>query len=327
MGPRILGDLARVLASAALAAVALCGCAAGGEELRGEVESLRAEVRTLQREAAETSRKMDALAQRVDLALARAEAPSARTSVRADPPAAAGASPASAAGASSSAAPPPPASAASTATGGAARTAAPLVPPDLKVVRLAPPAPARGPAPAAKGSSASTRGSTSSKGAGAALLPRKSPPPVSTDTPIREPDPGTLAALGAGGRDLSAEARSALQSARAQSGLARARALEQFTTGYSGHPSADDALVEAARAREQAGDPDGACEVLGRAVAEYPVGDAVPEALAGLAACESRRGRPTEARRLEARLLQDFPDSPAARSTRARAAAAQGAAP
>ena len=67
-----------MLASAALAAVALCGCAAGGEELRGEVESLRAEVRTLQREAAETSRKMDALAQRVDLALASTRAKSSR---------------------------------------------------------------------------------------------------------------------------------------------------------------------------------------------------------------------------------------------------------
>jgi TolA-binding protein len=313
-----------VLASAALAAVALCGCAAGGEELRGEVDSLRSEVRTLQREAAETSRKMDALTQRVDLALARAEGPAARASAPAGVSAALPPTGAPAASASSAEGPTP-ASTAATSQGVAARAAGPLVPPDLKVVRLAPPAPAKGPTPPR--GSAPAKGLASSKGAVAAPLPRRSPPPVPTDTPIRDPDAGALAALGTGGRDLGAEARAALQAARAQSGLARARALEQFTAGYSGHPSADDALVEAARVREQAGDPDGACEVLGRAVAEYPVGDAVPEALAGLAACESRRGRASEARRLEARLLQDFPDSPAARSTRARTDAAQGAAP
>jgi TolA-binding protein len=296
--------LARVLASAALAAVALSGCAAGGEELRGEVDALRAEVRTLQRETAEMGRKMDTLTHRVDLALARAEAPAPR--VEGAPPASA---PAAAA---------PPA--------GTAAATAPLVPSNLKVVKLGPDAKARAGTPASKGPSTRAPASDAA-GAGGALLPRKAPPPVPTDTPIREPDPGTLAALGARGRDLAAEAREALQSARAQSGLARARALEQFTAGYSGHPSADDALVEASRAREQAGDPDGACEDLARAVAEYPAGDALPEALAGLAGCESRRGRTAEARRLEARLLQDFPDSAAARTTRARAAAAQGAAP
>ena len=146
-----------------------------------------------------------------------------------------------------------------------------------------------------------------------------------TTTPIRDPDPATLAALGAGGKDLAAEARAALDGARAQSGLARARALEQFTAGYPGHPSADDALVEAARMRDREGDPDGSCEDFARASKEYPAGDAMPDALAGLAACEARRGRAAEARRLETRLAQDFPDSPAAR--RARASAAQGAAP
>jgi TolA-binding protein len=320
--------LARVLATAALAAVALSGCAAGGEELRGDVDALRAEVRTLQREAEENRRKMDALANRVDQALERAQAP-ARPEGPARPGASASATASSAsAGATASSAPAAAtASSASAASpAGSAPAAAPLVPSNLKVVRLAPPP--QGKSSAAKVPSDPSRASPSSgKGPAAALLPRKAPPPVPTDTPIREPDPVTLAALGAGGRDLAAEARAALQSARALAGLSRARALEQFTAGYSGHPSADDALVEAARARDQAGDPDGACEAYARAVGEYPAGDALPEALAGLAACESRRGRAAEASRLEARLLQDFPDSAAARSTRARAAAAKGAAP
>jgi len=62
-------------------------------------------------------------------------------------------------------------------------------------------------------------------------------------------------------------------------------------------------------------------------VATYPAGDALPEALEELAACESRRGHPAEARRLVERLTRDFPDTPAARRARQRLAAAAGGPP
>ena len=137
-------------------------------------------------------------------------------------------------------------------------------------------------------------------------------PTVPTATPIQEPGTESLAILDA---------------ARALTGLPRARALEQFTDAYSGHLRAADALVDAARTRDIAGDPDGSCEDFSRAVAEYPAARAQADALEGLAACESRRGRPAEAKRLLARLAKDFPDSPAGKRAREHAPAVQGAAP
>jgi TolA-binding protein len=191
-----------------------------------------------------------------------------------------------------------PATAASSAT---AASAAPLVPAHLKVVRLEPPKAA--PAEAQKS------------------------PAVPTSTPIQEPSTMALAALGSGGKTLGAESQAVLDAARAQAGLPRARALEKFTDTYSGHLRAADALVDAARTRDIAGDPDGSCEDYSRAVAEYPAARAQPDALDGLAACEQRRGRPDEAKRLLARLAKDFPDSPAGKRAREHAPAVQGAAP
>jgi TolA-binding protein len=113
----------------------------------------------------------------------------------------------------------------------------------------------------------------------------------------------------------------------ALSGLARARALEQYVDAHPGHARACDSLVEAARVRDAAGDPDGSCEDLVRAVEAYPSARSAPDAIEGLAACEQRRGRAAEARRLQARLARDYPDSPAGKRAREHAPAAQGAAP
>jgi TolA-binding protein len=192
----------------------------------------------------------------------------------------------------------PTVSAASSAT---AAAAAPLVPANLKVFRLE--QPMATPARAQKA------------------------PAVPTSTPIQEPSTMALAALGSGGKALGAESQAALDAARAQAGLPRARALEKFTDTYSSHLRAADALVDAARTRDSAGDPDGSCEDYSRAVAEYPAARAQPDALEGLAACEQRRGRPDEAKRLLARLAKDFPDSPAGKRAREHAPAVQGAAP
>jgi len=193
----------------------------------------------------------------------------------------------------------PPVTAASSATATAA--AAPLVPAHLKVFRLEQPKAA--PAKAQKS------------------------PAVPTSTPIQEPSTTALAALGGGSKALGAEPQAVLDAARAQAGLPRARALEKFTDTYSGHLRAADALVDAARTREIAGDPDGSCEDYSRAVAEYPAARVQPDALEGLAACEQRRGRPDEAKRLLARLAKEFPDSPAGKRAREHAPAVQGAAP
>jgi TolA-binding protein len=197
---------------------------------------------------------------------------------------------------SAQAAPPATAAAASTAA-----AAAPLVPAHLKVVRLEQP----------KAVPAKTQKS----------------PAVPTSTPIQEPSTTALAALGSGGKALGAESQAALDAARAQAGLPRARALEKFTDTYPGHLAAADALVDAARTRDVAGDPDGSCEDYSRAVAEFPAARAQPDALEGLAACEQRRGRPDEAKRLLARLAKDFPDSPAGKRAREHAPAVQGASP
>ena len=182
-----------------------------------------------------------------------------------------------------------------------AGAAAPLVPAHLKVFRLDQPK-----APPARA--------------------QKSPA-VPTSTPIQEPSTAALAALGGGGKAPGAESQAALDSARSLAGLPRARALEKFADAYSSHLRAADALVDAARTRDVAGDPDGSCEDFTRAVAEYPAARAQSDALEGLAACEQRRGRPDEAKRLLARLAKDFPDSPTGKRAREHAPAVQGAAP
>jgi len=158
---------------------------------------------------------------------------------------------------------------------------------------------------------------------------RKSPaskPVVPTATPIQDPSAEAIAALDAGGKS-SSDAQAAFERARAQAGLPGARALEQFADGHPSSVRAGEALVDAARRRRDAGDPDGSCEDFSRAVAEYPSSRAMPDALEGLAACELRRGNPAEASRLQTRLAKDFPDSPAGKRAREHAPPVQGAAP
>jgi TolA-binding protein len=158
---------------------------------------------------------------------------------------------------------------------------------------------------------------------------RKSPaskPVVPTATPIQDPSAEAIAALDAGGKP-SSDAQAAFERASAQAGLPGARALEQFADVHPSSVRAGEALVDAARRRRDAGDPDGSCEDFSRAVAEYPSSRAMPDALEGLAACELRRGRPAEASRLQTRLAKDFPDSPAGKRAREHAPPVQGAAP
>ncbi len=146
-------------------------------------------------------------------------------------------------------------------------------------------------------------------------------PPLPTAVPISEPDPGEMAALGAPRGDIAAEAQAALDAARRLEGLASARALEEFVRRYPRHPSADNALVEAARARDAAGDPETACALAARVAEEYPAGDALPDALGQMAECRSRQGDTARALALYQRIVKDFPDTPAAKRARERLAA------
>lgn len=174
---------------------------------------------------------------------------------------------------------------------------APLIPPDLAVVRVEPrPGAARA----------------------------RPPPSVPTAVPIAEPDPDRVEALSRGGRDLPAEADAELRRARARSGGDRARALEDFAARYPRHPFADNALVEAASAEEEAGRAEPACSLARRVTVEYPAGDALPNALERLAGCESRRGARDAERKLLERLVTDFPRTPAAERAGIRLATISG---
>lgn len=251
----------RATLAAAYAALWALGCAAADPAWRKDVDDLRAEMRTLHRENAETSRRLDEMAMRLDALAATSRAPS----------------------------PAPPAQA-------AADRAAPMIPPNLAVVKVGRPSPR----PESR-------------------RPRQAPP-LPTAVPIQEPDPREMAALGAPRGDIAAEAQAALDAARRLDGLASARALEEFAARYPRHPSADNALVEAARARDAAGDPETACALAARVVDEYPAGDALPDALARMAECRARQGDTARARALYQRIVKDFPDTPAARRARQRLA-------
>jgi TolA-binding protein len=180
----------------------------------------------------------------------------------------------------------------------AAPAAAPLVPEGLAVVRVEPPA-----APAAQARAPSREPGRTRR-----------PPPVATAVPIVEPDAAALSGLARrSGRELSAEAGAELAAARRKGGVARAHALEDFTTRYPHHPQADDALLEASGAYEESGLPDAACTLARRVADEYPVGDALPGALWRQAGCEARAGAADAERRLLSRLVTEFPTSAAAR--------------
>jgi TolA-binding protein len=242
-------------------------------EPRSDLDSLREEVRTLQRENEALAARVQALSSQVDLLTLRA--------TRQDEPARAGGP--------DEAAPP------RSAAGDAA-----AVPPDLAVVKMAPPTGGRVARPTAK-------------------VPRLAPP-VPTQVPIQEPDAARLeAALSRPGRRaLSAEADQDLREAQAMTGLLRAHSLEDFTGRYPQHPYADNALVDAAAAYAAAGREDAACALARRVVDEYPASDAQSDALERMAACATRRGATAEAQKLTARLRADFPGTPAAQRAEAR---------
>ncbi len=179
----------------------------------------------------------------------------------------------------------------------APQPAAPVIPKDLAVVRVSP----------------------------AARAPR-TPPPVPTTVPIAEPDPERIEQIArrGEGREIVAEAGGELDRARRKSGVDRAHALEAFVERYPRHPSADNALVEAASGYADAGREAAACELARRATRDYPAGDAMSDALERLASCEAHRGDLDAERRLLERLVADYPRTPAAERAGTRLAQLSG---
>jgi TolA-binding protein len=107
---------------------------------------------------------------------------------------------------------------------------------------------------------------------------------------IAEPDPDGMEALSQPtGREIAAEAEGELAAARRKAGVGRARALEGFVTRYPRHPSADNALVEAARDYAESGRTQASCELAARVPKDYPAGDAVSAANEIVARCERSR--------------------------------------
>jgi TolA-binding protein len=175
------------------------------------------------------------------------------------------------------------------------------VPPSLTIVRVSPP------------------GAPAPRGAGRGAARPRVAPPVPTSVAIQEPDLSALDDVGRPGRrPIAAEADAELRAARALAGVSRAHALEDFTTHFPQHPSADNALVEASAAYAAAGNDGAACALARRALDEYPAGDAQSDALETLAGCELRRGDPGAAQKLLDRLRADFPGTSAARRAEAR---------
>jgi len=249
----------RVLATAGALAAALLlpACAGTGAASRKDVEDLRAEVRALRAQNEELVHRVDALSGRLEVVTARLTrgAPARATEA----------------------------------------PAAPLVPPDLEVVHVAP------------------------------VRPAHTPPPVATTVPIGEPDLQRLDALiRPSERAVAAEAEAELRYAHKRSGLDRAHALEDFAARFPRHPAADNALVEAAQAYAEAGRDDAACALARRTAEDYPAGDAMSDALERLAWCESRRGTAEAERRLLQRLVSEYPRTPAAERAGKRLAAISG---
>jgi TolA-binding protein len=221
-------------------------------------------VRALRKENEDLVRKVDALSGRVEVISARLARPAAATPTPPEP---------------------------------GAPEQAPVIPPDLAVVRVSPDAP----------------------------RPARAAPQVPTSVAIAEPDLERVEALTRRtGRDIAAEADAELRRARQRKGADRAASLEEFAARYPRHPSADNALVEAAAAFAEAGAAGPACELARRSADDYPAGDAMSDALERLAWCESRRGARDAERRLLERLVAEFPRTPAAERAGTRLATISG---
>jgi TolA-binding protein len=154
-------------------------------------------------------------------------------------------------------------------------------------------------------------------------------PPIDVRTQVHEPDAELVAALGrsdspAGDApDASqvdgefAQAQEALRTGNLGGGIER---MTRFADTYPKDPRADDALYLAALGELGQDEPARAAKLLESVLQRYPAGDVVQQAMLKLAECRMRLKQTAEARALLARLVTNFPGTPAASEAQARLA-------
>jgi TolA-binding protein len=154
-------------------------------------------------------------------------------------------------------------------------------------------------------------------------------PPIDVRTQVHEPDAELVAALGRSASpagdapDASqvdgefAQAQEALRTGNLGGGIER---MTRFADTYPKDPRADDALYLAALGELGQDEPARAAKLLESVLQRYPAGDVVQLAMLKLAECRMRLKQTAEARALLARLVTNFPGTPAASEAQARLA-------
>jgi TolA-binding protein len=154
-------------------------------------------------------------------------------------------------------------------------------------------------------------------------------PPIDVRTQVQEPDEELVAALGRSATPASdapdatqldgefAQAQQALRTGNLGGGVER---MTRFADAHPRDPRADDALYLAALGELGQDEPARAAKLLESILQRYPAGDVVQQAMLKLAECRMRLKQTAEARALLARLVTNFPGTPAASEAQARLA-------
>ena len=154
-------------------------------------------------------------------------------------------------------------------------------------------------------------------------------PPIDVRTQVQEPDEELVAALGRSATPSSdapdatqldgefAQAQQALRTGNLGGGVER---MTRFADAHPRDPRADDALYLAALGELGQDEPARAAKLLESILQRYPAGDVVQQAMLKLAECRVRLKQTPEARALLARLVTNFPGTPAASEAQARLA-------
>lgn len=154
-------------------------------------------------------------------------------------------------------------------------------------------------------------------------------PPIDVGTSVQEPDAELVAALGRATTPESdapdatqidgefTQAQEALRTGNLGGGVER---MTRFAEAHPKDPRADDALYLAALGELGQDEPARAAKLLETVLQRYPAGDVVQQAMLKLAECRMRMKQTAEARALLARLVTNFPGTPAATEAQARLA-------
>jgi len=154
-------------------------------------------------------------------------------------------------------------------------------------------------------------------------------PPIDVQKSVQEPDAELVAALSRQTTPANdapdatqldgefAQAQEALRTGNLVGGVER---MTRFADAHPKDPRADDALYLAALGELGQDEPARAAKLLETVLQRYPAGDVVQQAMLKLAECRVRLKQTPEARALLARLVTNFPGTPAASEAQARLA-------